>query len=248
MMRHREIPAGTVVCGFVCSDNIVDYQVKGTVALLICFQAGVELVLLLSLGWAIKDSFYGLPFSQLVPVHYGILKGDPRQLAAYVHRLVWSSCKRQLILRYPVVSIWKMRERNQRFPNHYYSHLAQYTKNNERGKETTSTYKPKQKTEGTSTGLAFPVAAGMDNRDSDGDLSKSRLRHSPNSVEKGWGRRAILVSELMKVLPSEMCHFIVFLVQRIYQVPDDVIKTPITAAVLVFSLGAIPPKPYPCQA
>lgn len=41
---------------------------------------------------------------------------------------------------------------------------------------------------------------------------------------RGDGGRARLVSELMKVLPCELCHFIMFLVQRIYQVPDDVIK------------------------
>lgn len=128
MMKHREIPAGTVVCGLICCDNVVDYQVKGTVILLICFQAGVGLVLLVSLGWAIEDSFQGLPFFQLVPVHDGVLKGDSRELAAYVHRLVWSSGKGQLILRYPGVSIWKVMERNQTFSNHCYSQLAQHTK------------------------------------------------------------------------------------------------------------------------
>jgi hypothetical protein len=48
MLRHCEIPAGTVVRGFIRCDNIVDYQVKGTIILLINFQAGVGLVLFVS--------------------------------------------------------------------------------------------------------------------------------------------------------------------------------------------------------
>lgn len=121
MLRHCEIPAGTVVCGFIWCDNIVNYQVKGTVILLIDFQAGVGFVLFVCFGWAIEDSFQGLPFFQFVPVHNGVLKGDPRELTTYVHCLVWSSSKGQLILRYPGVSIWKAWTRNQRFSNHFFS-------------------------------------------------------------------------------------------------------------------------------
>lgn len=145
MLRHREIPAGTVVCGFIWCDNIVNYQVKGTVILFINFQAGVGFVLFVCFGWAIEDSFQGLPFFQFVPVHNGVLKGDPRELTTYVHCLVWSSGKGQLILRYPGVSIWKAWKRNQRFSNHFFP-VGSVHKSNEREREAKLTYKHKPKT------------------------------------------------------------------------------------------------------
>lgn len=75
---HCEIPAGTVVSGFIQLGNIVNDQVKNTIMFIICLQAGIGPVLLVTFGWAIKDSSQGLPFFLLIPVHNGLLEKNPR--------------------------------------------------------------------------------------------------------------------------------------------------------------------------
>lgn len=209
MLRHCEIPAGTVVRGFIRCDNIVDYQVKGTIILLINFQAGVGLVLFVSFDWAIEDSSQGLPFFQLVPVHNGVMKGNPRELATYVHRLVWSSGKGELILRYPGVSIWKARKRNQRFSQSFLFPVISVHKNNEREQRSKINLQTQVKDRRKSQEVDILVAAGVSTRDSERDVSYSGLICSPSSMAKGQGRKARLISELLMVLPSELCLWVI---------------------------------------